>query len=151
MQINIQGDEAVNPRCQMICRNWLLLNPIPFVERQICPLLIDMAFLSGFVRSGLSLLGKESASFPYSVGAKVEWFDEHSIWSLHQGTKKVHNETSACAPCWLVMLRKMAPTYQSLCLTATNNPTRSNLRGTPLKGWEPCVILIYCVMWMVSR
>lgn len=68
----------------------------PIRGGQICPLLIDMAFLSGFVRSGLSLLGKESASFPYSVGAKVEWFDEHSIWSLHQGTKKVHNETTSC-------------------------------------------------------
>lgn len=47
-----------------------------------------MAFLSGFVKSGLSLLGKDSA-FPYSIGSKVEWYDEQSIWSLHQGTKRV--------------------------------------------------------------
>lgn len=48
-----------------------------------------MAFLSGFVKSGLSLLGKDSASFPYSIGDKVEWYDGQSIWSLHHGTKKV--------------------------------------------------------------
>ena len=71
----------------------LTVKPNPSCGGQICTLLIDMAFLSGFVRSGLSLLGKESASFPYSVGAKVEWFDEQSIWSLHQGTKKVHYGT----------------------------------------------------------
>ncbi|KAL1930747.1 hypothetical protein VTP01DRAFT_10909 [Rhizomucor pusillus] len=47
-----------------------------------------MAFLSGFVKSGLSLLGKDSASFPYSIGDKVEWYDGQSIWSLHHGTKK---------------------------------------------------------------
>ncbi|KAG0182850.1 hypothetical protein DFQ29_001790 [Apophysomyces sp. BC1021] len=47
-----------------------------------------MAFLSGFVKSGLSLLGKDSSAFPYSLGDKVEWFNDFSIWSLHQGIKK---------------------------------------------------------------
>ncbi|KAI9496704.1 armadillo-type protein [Zychaea mexicana] len=47
-----------------------------------------MAFLSGFVKSGLSLLGKDSASFPFSVGAKVDWYEDQSIWSLHHGTRK---------------------------------------------------------------
>lgn len=87
-------------RCYVDGVRWfaekLTVKTNPIRGGQICPLLIDMAFLSGFVRSGLSLLGKESASFPYSVGAKVEWFDEHSIWSLHQGTKKVHYQTTSC-------------------------------------------------------
>ncbi|CAO3585997.1 unnamed protein product [Absidia cylindrospora] len=46
-----------------------------------------MAFLSGFVKSGLSLLGKDSNAFPYSLGEKVEFYD-HPFWSLHHGTKK---------------------------------------------------------------
>ncbi|CAO3664461.1 unnamed protein product [Umbelopsis vinacea] len=38
-----------------------------------------MAFLSGFVKSGLSLLGKDASSFPYIIGQKVEWFEGQSI------------------------------------------------------------------------
>ena len=48
-----------------------------------------MAFLSGFVKSGLSLLGKDASAFPYTVGQKVEWYENQSIWSLHRGVKKV--------------------------------------------------------------
>ncbi|SAM04305.1 hypothetical protein [Absidia glauca] len=49
-----------------------------------------MAFLSGFVKSGLSLLGKDSSGFPYSLGDKVEFYD-HPFWSLHHGRKKEDN------------------------------------------------------------
>ncbi|CAO3638425.1 unnamed protein product [Cunninghamella blakesleeana] len=45
-----------------------------------------MAFLSGFVKSGLSFIGKDP-SFPYSIGDKVEFYD-HSLWALHHGTKR---------------------------------------------------------------
>jgi SCY1-like protein 1 len=51
-----------------------------------------MAFLSGFVKSGLSLLGKDSSGFPYSLGDKVEFYD-HPFWSLHHGRKKVTAHT----------------------------------------------------------
>lgn len=51
----------------------------------------SMAFLSGFVKSGLSLLGKDASSFPYTIGQKVEWFEGQSIWSLHRGVKKVRH------------------------------------------------------------
>ncbi|KAI9243995.1 armadillo-type protein [Phascolomyces articulosus] len=47
-----------------------------------------MAFLSGFVKSGLSLLGNNSASFPFHIGNKVDWYEDQSIWSLHHGTRK---------------------------------------------------------------
>ncbi|KAI7863000.1 armadillo-type protein [Spinellus fusiger] len=47
-----------------------------------------MAFLSGFVKSGLSFLGKDSSAFPYTLGDKVESFEGLSVWALHQGTKK---------------------------------------------------------------
>lgn len=47
-----------------------------------------MAFLSGFVKSGLSLLGKDNSGFGYSIGDKVEFYSNQSIWNLHQGTKK---------------------------------------------------------------
>ncbi|KAI8581579.1 hypothetical protein K450DRAFT_232004 [Umbelopsis ramanniana AG] len=50
-----------------------------------------MAFLSGFVKSGLSLLGKDASAFPYTIGPKVEWYENQSIWSLHRGTKKEDN------------------------------------------------------------
>jgi hypothetical protein len=50
-----------------------------------------MAFLSGFVKSGLSLLGKDASAFPYTIGPKVEWYENQSIWSLHRGTKKVRH------------------------------------------------------------
>ncbi|ORY93722.1 hypothetical protein BCR43DRAFT_344014 [Syncephalastrum racemosum] len=46
-----------------------------------------MAFLSGFVKSGLSLLGKDSAAFAYTVGPRVESYDGLSIWTLHQGRR----------------------------------------------------------------
>ncbi|KAI8388165.1 uncharacterized protein BYT42DRAFT_642429 [Radiomyces spectabilis] len=54
-----------------------------------------MAFLSGFVKTGLSLLGKDSSAFPYTVGDKVEWFDSQSIWSLHHGVKKEDNSKAS--------------------------------------------------------
>ncbi|CAM0141462.1 Nuclear aminoacylation-dependent tRNA export pathway component [Umbelopsis sp. WA50703] len=50
-----------------------------------------MAFLSGFVKSGLSLLGKDASAFPYTIGQKVEWYENQSIWSLHRGVKKEDN------------------------------------------------------------
>jgi hypothetical protein len=51
----------------------------------------NMAFLSGFVKSGLSLLGKDASAFPYTIGQKVEWYENQSIWSLHRGVKKVRS------------------------------------------------------------
>ncbi|CEI91334.1 Putative SCY1 protein kinase [Rhizopus microsporus] len=51
-----------------------------------------MAFLSGFVKSGLSLLGKDNSGFGYSIGDKVEFYSNQSIWNLHQGTKKASDE-----------------------------------------------------------
>ncbi|OZJ02856.1 hypothetical protein BZG36_03217 [Bifiguratus adelaidae] len=47
-----------------------------------------MAFLSGIVKSSLSLLGKDGSAFPYSIGDKAEWYSGQSIWTLYQGTKK---------------------------------------------------------------
>lgn len=47
-----------------------------------------MAFLSGFVKSGLSLLGKDNSGFGYNIGDKVEFYSEQSLWNLHRGTKK---------------------------------------------------------------
>ncbi|KAG2207471.1 hypothetical protein INT47_004219 [Mucor saturninus] len=47
-----------------------------------------MAFFSGIVKSSLSLLGNSNTGFGYSIGDKVEFYSDHSIWSLHHGTKK---------------------------------------------------------------
>ncbi|KAI8883737.1 hypothetical protein K501DRAFT_333114 [Backusella circina FSU 941] len=47
-----------------------------------------MAFFSGIVKSSLSLLGKDNSGFGYSLGDKVEFFQDQSIWALHHGTKK---------------------------------------------------------------
>ncbi|CAO3654580.1 unnamed protein product [Mucor fragilis] len=47
-----------------------------------------MAFFSGIVKSSLHLLGKDNSGFGYSVGDKVEFYSDQSIWSLHHGTKK---------------------------------------------------------------
>lgn len=47
-----------------------------------------MAFFSGIVKSSLHLLGKDSSGFGYSIGNKVEFYSDQSIWSLHHGTKK---------------------------------------------------------------
>ncbi|KAI8060892.1 armadillo-type protein [Gongronella butleri] len=46
-----------------------------------------MAFLTGFVKSGLSLLSKDTNGLPYSLGDKVEFYD-HPFWTLHHGSKK---------------------------------------------------------------
>jgi hypothetical protein len=35
------------------------------------------------------LLGKDNSGFGYSIGDKVEFFSDQSIWNLHKGTKKV--------------------------------------------------------------
>jgi SCY1-like protein 1 len=35
------------------------------------------------------VLGKDIPSFPYNIGEKVDLFEGVSIWSLHDGTKKV--------------------------------------------------------------
>ncbi|ORX50585.1 ARM repeat-containing protein [Hesseltinella vesiculosa] len=51
-----------------------------------------MAFLSGFVKSGLSLLSKDTNGLPFTLGDKVEFYD-HPFWSLHQGTKKDDNSS----------------------------------------------------------
>jgi hypothetical protein len=51
-----------------------------------------MAFLSGIVKSSLSLLGNNNSGFGYSLGDKVEFFQDQSIWALHHGTKKVQKE-----------------------------------------------------------
>lgn len=48
-----------------------------------------MAFFSGIVKSSLSLLGKDNSGFGYSLGDKVEFFSDQTIWNLHHGTKKV--------------------------------------------------------------
>lgn len=48
-----------------------------------------MAFFSGIVKSSLHLLGKDNSGFGYSIGDKVEFYSDQSIWSLHHGTKKV--------------------------------------------------------------
>lgn len=48
-----------------------------------------MAFFSGIVKSSLSLLGNNNSGFGYSIGDKVEFYSDQSIWSLHHGTKKV--------------------------------------------------------------
>ncbi|KAG1114379.1 hypothetical protein G6F42_014199 [Rhizopus arrhizus] len=47
-----------------------------------------MAFFSGIVKSSLHLLGKDNSGFGYSIGDKVEFYSDQSIWSLHHGTKK---------------------------------------------------------------
>ncbi|CEP15877.1 hypothetical protein [Parasitella parasitica] len=47
-----------------------------------------MAFFSGIVKSSLHLLGKDNSGFGYSIGDKVEFYSDQSIWSLHRGTKK---------------------------------------------------------------
>jgi hypothetical protein len=51
-----------------------------------------MAFFSGIVKSSLSLLGNNNSGFGYSLGDKVEFFQDQSIWALHHGTKKVQKE-----------------------------------------------------------
>lgn len=38
------------------------------------------------------VLGKDIPSFPYNIGEKVDSFEGASIWSLHNGTKKVNPE-----------------------------------------------------------
>jgi len=35
------------------------------------------------------VLGKDIPSFPYNIGEKIDSFEGLSIWSLHNGTKKV--------------------------------------------------------------
>lgn len=52
-----------------------------------------MAFFSGIVKGSLSLLGKDNSGFGYSIGDKVEFFSDQSIWNLHHGTKKVQHST----------------------------------------------------------
>ncbi|OBZ83281.1 putative inactive serine/threonine-protein kinase scy1 [Choanephora cucurbitarum] len=47
-----------------------------------------MAFFSSIVKSSLSLLSNSSSSFGYSLGDKVEFFSDQSLWTLHRGTKK---------------------------------------------------------------
>ncbi|KAK4514742.1 uncharacterized protein ATC70_002345 [Mucor velutinosus] len=47
-----------------------------------------MAFFSGIVKSSLHLLGKDNSGFGYSIGDKVGFYSDQSIWSLHHGTKK---------------------------------------------------------------
>jgi hypothetical protein len=82
-----------------------------------------MAFLSGFVKSGLTLLGKDASSFPYTIGQKVEWYENQSIWSLHRGTKKVRYLMNArFTICSLKILtntvnRTIIPKYPFLHLT----------------------------------
>ena len=44
-----------------------------------------MSFFSNFVSKVYS-----AATFPYAVGPKDESFEGQTIWSLHQGTKKVY-------------------------------------------------------------
>lgn len=48
-----------------------------------------MAFFSGIVKSSLSLLGNNTPGFGYSIGDKVEFYSDQSIWNLHHGLKKV--------------------------------------------------------------
>lgn len=53
-----------------------------------------MAFFSGIVKSSLSLLGNSNSGFGYSVGDKVEFYSDQSIWNLHHGVKKVNSSFS---------------------------------------------------------
>jgi hypothetical protein len=62
---------------------------LPYPFSFIHSLVSNMAFFSGIVKSSLSLLGKDNSGFGYSIGDKVEFYSDQSIWSLHHGTKKV--------------------------------------------------------------
>ncbi|CAO3651720.1 unnamed protein product [Mucor hiemalis] len=91
-----------------------------------------MAFFSGIVKSSLSLLGKDSSGFGYSIGDKVEFYSDQSIWNLHRGTKKEDGSDVSI--------------FVFDCL---KNKDRAPLARNTFKRLRTMDILTFCVIWMV--
>lgn len=101
-----------------------------------------MAFFSGIVKSSLSLLGNNTPGFGYTIGEKVEFYSEQSIWNLHHGVKKVVLFIFACfcskfySSIFCLNYRKTARKSQFFLLTVLKIRIEFNLLAMLLNELE---------------